>query len=354
MKNPNISLGQYLKEHREQKGLSIDEAAIETNIAKKYIEALENDEYGFFPAEMYVTGFLTAYIEILELDKELILSMYRRSLNKEQEAPLEVLYDLQIGQVKKYNYLLILGMVFIGILGIFFLIQTGSVQHTPVFTEKSEIYQVSITDMINDMSIKLGTTDTLVIMGNNNQTISTVEFLGKEPNKKQIHFKIAQNQYTYKNGDILNIDIDEVSNFKLEIIAINNNNIEVELQYTQQTPSFFDITPYRNAIINTTSIASVTNVNVFNAVVTATRPIWIAYQVDTAIEQQQMLNSGETVRFSFIDGARVSLGNAGAATITFSEFTNIIRGGVVGESSQSIFYKKTEANVSTLYRSQLK
>ncbi|MGL5956574.1 MAG: RodZ domain-containing protein, partial [Brevinema sp.] len=161
-------------------------------------------------------------------------------------------------------------------------------------------------------------------------------------------------QYTYKNGDILNIDIDEMSDLKLEIIAVNNNNIELELQYTQKTPSFFNITPYRDAIRNTVSITSVTNVQTFNMLVTATRPVWVAYQVDTVVEQQQLLNTGDTVRMSFIDGVKLSLGNAGAATITFSEFTNVIRGGVAGESSQSIFYKSTDANVSTLYRSQLK
>ncbi|MGL5956036.1 MAG: helix-turn-helix domain-containing protein [Brevinema sp.] len=353
MKNSNIPLGQYLKEHREQKGLSIDEAAMETNIAKKYIEALENDEYGFFPAEMYVTGFLTAYIEILELDKELVLSMYQRSFNKEQETPLEMLYDLQTAPIK-YSRLLILSLLGIGMLGIFFLIYMGNNQNTPVFTDRSEIYQVTLSDLTNDIPMTLGTKDTLVIMGDNNQKVSTIDFLGNEQNKKQIQFKIAQNQYIYKNGDILNIDIDEMSNLKLEIIAVNNNDIEVGLQYIKETPSFFDITPYRDSIRNTISITSVTNVHTFNMSVTATRPVWVAYQVDTATEQQQLLNAGDTVRMSFIDGAKLSLGNAGAATITFSEFTNVIRGGVAGESSQSIFYKNTDASISTLYRSQLK
>lgn len=367
MKNTNISLGKYLKEQRELKGLSIDEAAMETNIAKKYIEALEQDEYGFFPAEMYITGFLTAYIEILELDRELVLSMYRRHMNKEQEAPLEAFYNFQPTYnnipSKKIIRLSVFILLVLGMFGSLFVLlsQSNKSSHdkTNIFTEKTTVKQVSLAELTNASSITVGVRDVLVVMDDSKQKLLTVEFLGKESNKRIINFRIDRDRYSYRNGDILDTDIngDGNNDLRLEIISINAKDVEIQLNYTQSQPktaSFFDIAPYRSSIINTLLVANVTNIHTFNVTVTVTRPVWIAYQTDTVAEQEKLLNPGDNVKFSFIDGVKLSLGNAGAATITFAEFTNVIRGGTAGESSQSIFYKRTENGVSSLYRSQLK
>ncbi len=360
----NIMLGQYLREQRELRGMSIEEAAMETHISKKYIEALENNEYASFPAEMYIVGFLTSYIEVLELDEKLALSMYKRAIIKEQEIPLESLYNFQSQNssnisIKKYVRFGILGILVCGLIGVaYYFISQIDMSKQTTFVEKSAITQISLAELESDDTITVGVVDTLVIVDNDGQNLFMVEFSGKEKNKNLINFKIGRNQYSYKKGDILNTDIsgNGVNDLKLEIVSIDSRDVELSLDYTHevQVATFFDIAPYRESVGNTIPIAVVTNVNTFNATVTATRPAWLAYQADTVDEKEHALEANGIIRFSFIDGVKLSLGNAGAVTITFGEFTNVIRGGIAGESSQSLFYKKTEGNISTLYRAQLK
>jgi len=69
------SPGEKLKTARNEKGLSIDQVSHDTNITNRYIQALEDENYGVFPGEPYVIGFLKNYSAYLELDVQKILSL---------------------------------------------------------------------------------------------------------------------------------------------------------------------------------------------------------------------------------------------------------------------------------------
>jgi len=64
--------GQSLKEAREQKGVSLEEVEEVTRIRQKFLQALEEGNYGALPAETYVKGFLRTYAMYLELDPEAV------------------------------------------------------------------------------------------------------------------------------------------------------------------------------------------------------------------------------------------------------------------------------------------
>jgi cytoskeletal protein RodZ len=85
------SLGDKLKSTRESKGYSIDRIGRETNIAGRYLEALENEDFSVFPGEAYLLGFLRNYGEYLGLDSEEVLSLYRSLKIQEQPMPVEQL-----------------------------------------------------------------------------------------------------------------------------------------------------------------------------------------------------------------------------------------------------------------------
>jgi len=82
------SIGKHLRESREQRGLTIDQVARETNISRQYISALEEDRYEAFPAEPYVIGFMRNYCDHLGLDTESLIGKYRTLKIQEQPAPL--------------------------------------------------------------------------------------------------------------------------------------------------------------------------------------------------------------------------------------------------------------------------
>jgi len=85
------SLGEKLKEARNEKELTIDQISRETNISVRFLEALESENFNVFPGEPYVLGFLRNYSSYLELDVQKILSLYRALRIQEQPVPVEQL-----------------------------------------------------------------------------------------------------------------------------------------------------------------------------------------------------------------------------------------------------------------------
>lgn len=65
-----MSLGEILQAKREEKEISLEEAARETHISQKYLKALEDEAYDLIPGETYLYGFLRKYCAILGLDPE--------------------------------------------------------------------------------------------------------------------------------------------------------------------------------------------------------------------------------------------------------------------------------------------
>jgi len=80
------SIGDTLKKAREEKSYSIDDVARETNIAKRYLSALEAEDFSVIHGgEAYILGFLKNYGDFLGLDPKELLNQYR--VLKIQEAP---------------------------------------------------------------------------------------------------------------------------------------------------------------------------------------------------------------------------------------------------------------------------
>jgi len=85
------SLGEKLKEIRNEKGFTIDHVSRETNISVRFLEALEAENFSVFPGEPYLIGFLKNYSSFLDLDGDKILSLYRALRIQEQPVPVEQL-----------------------------------------------------------------------------------------------------------------------------------------------------------------------------------------------------------------------------------------------------------------------
>jgi len=97
------SLGEKLKTKRQEIGISIEQVARDTNIAKRYIEALEAEDFSVFPGEPYVIGFLRTYAENLGLVSDEIIALYKNIKIQEQPLPMNELLD-----EKRRNPLLII------------------------------------------------------------------------------------------------------------------------------------------------------------------------------------------------------------------------------------------------------
>jgi len=79
-------LGHILREARETKGLTLEEAQEETRINSKYLAALENGEYDKLPTPVHVRGFLRNYARFLGLDSQPLLERYELNLSQQSNS----------------------------------------------------------------------------------------------------------------------------------------------------------------------------------------------------------------------------------------------------------------------------
>jgi cytoskeletal protein RodZ len=86
-----IAIGEQLKNAREARGLTIEYVAGETNIAKRYIAAMEDEDFSVFPGDPYIVGFLRNYAEYLGIDSNSIVQAFRGIRIQEQPVPIQEL-----------------------------------------------------------------------------------------------------------------------------------------------------------------------------------------------------------------------------------------------------------------------
>jgi cytoskeleton protein RodZ len=68
-----LGIGNMLKDAREARGLTLEKVEAETKIRKKYISAMEQDEFQTLPGPIYARAFLKNYAKYLNIDTEEIL-----------------------------------------------------------------------------------------------------------------------------------------------------------------------------------------------------------------------------------------------------------------------------------------
>jgi len=107
------TLGETLSAARNEKEITLNKAANETNISQSYLEALEVEDFSAFPGEAYLMGFLKIYAEYLELEKTEVVSLYRNTMVRDQETPVDELL-----KAKKMNPLPLFIVLAVLILGV--------------------------------------------------------------------------------------------------------------------------------------------------------------------------------------------------------------------------------------------
>lgn len=70
------ALGEILQHAREQRGISLEEAERVTHIARRYLAALEAEDFSAFPAPVFGRGFLRNYSQFLGLNANDMLALW--------------------------------------------------------------------------------------------------------------------------------------------------------------------------------------------------------------------------------------------------------------------------------------
>ncbi|PYS99184.1 MAG: hypothetical protein DMF63_14045 [Acidobacteria bacterium] len=80
------TLGEKLREAREERGISISEVAEQTRISPMYIESIEKDNYKPLPGGIFNKGFVKSYAKYVGIDEQEALQDYARLVAQNEEA----------------------------------------------------------------------------------------------------------------------------------------------------------------------------------------------------------------------------------------------------------------------------
>src|SRR5829696_5891358 len=85
----SLSLGEKLRQAREERGISISEVAEQTRISPLYLEAIDADNYKTLPGGIFNKGFVKSYAKYVGIDEQEALQDYTRLISTQEGAPSE-------------------------------------------------------------------------------------------------------------------------------------------------------------------------------------------------------------------------------------------------------------------------
>jgi cytoskeletal protein RodZ len=115
----DLSFGQFLRQVREDLGLTLEQAEEATKIRKFYLRALEEDNFSVMPAQVYAVGFVRNYCIFLGIDENDMIQRYKQlsgGTRREEEPPVATVTPIPpkqpfISRVSTRN--MALGIVFL-------------------------------------------------------------------------------------------------------------------------------------------------------------------------------------------------------------------------------------------------
>lgn len=126
-------LGKTLSQARIDRGLTLEDCERDTRISKRYLDALEREDWNIFPAPVYSRAFLRTYAQYLGLNPNELMRMFHAQ--QEETPEFKPLPEIrQAPATGNMNWALAAGVVvFLAVAGIFlYLSSRGSSPNTNV------------------------------------------------------------------------------------------------------------------------------------------------------------------------------------------------------------------------------
>ena len=88
------TLGEKLRQAREERGFTLSEVSEQTRISSLYLESIENDDYRILPGGIFNKGFVKSYAKFVGINEQEALADYASILARSEtaEAPELKLY----------------------------------------------------------------------------------------------------------------------------------------------------------------------------------------------------------------------------------------------------------------------
>lgn len=127
------SVGEFFRQVRETKGLTLDEVAIKTRIHPEYLKALEESNFAKLPEQVFAKGFVRSYARSLGLDEDDAMRRFTVSAgtfyNKHEERERLRQQQVEDERKRKANRKAVIAAAGVAVLGLVLLLtrEQGSV-----------------------------------------------------------------------------------------------------------------------------------------------------------------------------------------------------------------------------------
>ncbi len=129
------TLGEFLRQERESRGITIEQVASETKISVRLLHLLESDQYIELPAKPFIRGFVSSYCRFIGLDHKEVLIRFGGFLEEHsQERPTRdeghsgYAFEKREGEQSR-TILSVVMIAFVVIAGLAFVILKPSLHH---------------------------------------------------------------------------------------------------------------------------------------------------------------------------------------------------------------------------------
>lgn len=332
----DIELGLLLKKAREEKNLTLADIQERTKIRKKYLKAIEENNFDILPAKIYLKVFVKGYAREVDINYEELLKYYPvldmtaendASLHKEYLNGEKVNHDFNVNNNRYKSFFKIIMIIIISLLLI-----TAAVYTFQHFVN-SEI-KVLNQNIKEEQNIDQ---DALILENKSNNSEKSIEndkidlelekdlsALNNENQEDILNYtvpKILSNQSTeIINPDKFNKieDINITENNKLTEITASDNLLE-EASSTDKIMPKLSQDDYNQDMIkekNPAKIEEETQTQVAqidkNISFIASDTVWVNIRVDGATVFSGIMESGERKEFELDNKLYIKIGNASA------------------------------------------
>lgn len=204
------AIGEQLRSAREARGLSLDQVADETNIAKRYLSAMEEEDFSVFPGDPYIIGFLRNYAEYLGLDATGLLQAFRGIRIQEQPVPIDILLPS-----RKLPLLPIAAIGLAAILGLGAYLFFANAPTTPLIASEdaaAEPNQYTMVGAIFERRLYVG--DTVLVQAGNKTYRLLVAAI-----KERVGLETPAGTMNFMLGEEITIDLDKVDQARLQVFV---------------------------------------------------------------------------------------------------------------------------------------
>ena len=140
------SYGLYLQSLRVEKGISIEQVAAETRIRAEILRAIEAEDHGNLPDEVFVKGFLQSFAKVIGADQTEVLRRF--DLRRKAQAPVRVLSVVEPPRQGRFWFTLLWVVALMaGLVGGTYLIyqmvhqRSGTEARPPQVTHETEVVE---------------------------------------------------------------------------------------------------------------------------------------------------------------------------------------------------------------------